>query len=143
MLVKEAMTRNPEVAAPEETLEDAARVMLDLDIGAMPVCEDGRLVGMVTDRDIAVRGVAQGKGPTATLRDVMSIDAVHCLEDEEIEEVSRRLAEQQVKRLPVLDREQKLVGMLALSDVAGTGGRKAAGEAEAGIARPGGLHSQG
>jgi CBS domain-containing protein len=142
MLVANAMTRNVRVAAPDMTIQEAARVMAELDAGALPVGENDRLVGMVTDRDIAVRAVAQGKGPGTQIREVMSPEVKYCFEDEDTEHVTRNMADLQVRRLPVVNREKRLVGILALGDVAMCAPPKPAGEALAGISRPGGEHSQ-
>lgn len=142
MQVSEAMTRNVRVANIDETIEQAAQLMAGLDAGALPVSENSRLVGMITDRDIAIRAVARGKGPDTTVRDVMTDDVKYCFADQEIEEVTRNMGEVQVRRLPVIDRDKRLVGILSLGDVAVTTGNGAAGEALTGISRPGGAHSQ-
>jgi CBS domain-containing protein len=91
MKVSEAMTRDVRVASPDQTLREVARIMADLDTGALPVGENDRLVGMITDRDIAIRGVAEGKGPDATVRDVMTPDVRTCFEDEEVQDVASPL----------------------------------------------------
>ena len=142
MKVSEAMTRDVRVADPEETVQKAAPAMADLDAGALPVGAKDRLVGMITDRDIAIRGVASGKGPNAKVRDVMTDDVKYCFEDQDIEEVSRNMADIQVRRLPVLNREKRLVGILSLADIAMSRNSANAGEALRGISRPGGAHSQ-
>lgn len=142
MQVSEAMTRNVRVANIDETIEQAAQLMAGLDAGALPVSENNRLVGMITDRDIAIRAVARGKGPDTAVRDVMTDDVKYCFADQEIEEVTRNMGEVQVRRLPVIDRDKRLVGILSLGDVAVTTGNGAAGEALTGISRPGGEHSQ-
>lgn len=142
MQVSEAMTRNVRVANIDETIEQAAQLMAGLDAGALPVSENNRLVGMITDRDIAIRAVARGKGPDTAVRDVMTDDVKYCFADQEIEEVTRNMGEVQVRRLPVIDRDKRLVGILSLGDVAVTTVNGAAGEALTGISRPGGEHSQ-
>jgi CBS domain-containing protein len=142
MRVSECMTRNVAIANPEETICDAAKMMADCDAGVLPVGENDRLVGVVTDRDIAVRGVAEGKDPTAKIRDVMSAEVRYCFEDEDIDEVLRNMGELQVRRLPVLNRDKRLVGIVSLSDLAANGAAAHAGEALSDIARPGGEHSQ-
>lgn len=141
MQVQEAMTRDVRVANPNETIEQAARLMADLDAGVIPVGENNRLVGMITDRDIAVRAVAQGKGPKTKVREVMTDDVKYCFYDQEIDEVTPNMGEIQVRRLPVLNRDKQLVGILSLGDIAVRSGDGAAGEALTGI-RPGGAHSQ-
>jgi CBS domain-containing protein len=142
MKVKDAMTRNVRLTNPDQTIQDAARVMSEIDSGVLPVGENDRLVGMITDRDIAVRAVAEGKGPKTTVRDVMTPDVRYCFEDEDTDHVARNMADQQVRRLPVLNREKRLVGILSLGDLAVSEGRRPAGEALSGISRPGGQRSQ-
>ncbi|PIO97374.1 CBS domain-containing protein YhcV [uncultured Pleomorphomonas sp.] len=142
MQVSEAMTRDVRVANVEQTIEQAAQLMAGLDAGALPVSDDSRLVGMITDRDIAIRAVARGKGPETRVRDVMTDDVKYCFVDQEIEEVTRNMGDVQVRRLPVVDRDKQLVGILSLGDVAVTTGDGVAGEALMGISRPGGAHSQ-
>jgi len=136
------MTWGVHVANPEETVEQAAKTMASLDAGALPVGEKGRLVGMITDRDIAIRGIAAGKGPNAKVRDVMTEDVKYCFEDQDLEEVTRNMGDLQVRRLPVLNRDRHLVGILSLGDVALSQDRKSAGDALRGVSRPGGEHTQ-
>src|SRR5262245_5169505 len=105
MKVKEAMSKDVCIANPDETIQEAARTMARLDAGVLPVGEKDRLVGMITDRDIAIRGVAQGKGPSAKVRDVMSTDVKYCFDDQGVKEITRNMADIQVRRLPVLNRD--------------------------------------
>ena len=142
MKVSEAMTRDVRVAGPEETVQDAAKTMAELDAGALPVGEKDHLIGMITDRDIAIRGIAKGKGPKAKVRDVMTEDIKYCFDDQELEEVTRNMADIQVRRLPVLDRDKRLVGILSLGDIAISHEGKRAGDALRGISQPGGEHTQ-
>ena len=142
MKVSEAMTRDVRVASPDETIQKAAQAMASLDAGALPVGEEDHLIGMVTDRDIAIRGIAKGKGPKAKVRDVMTEDVKYCFDDQEIEEVTRNMADIQVRRLPVLNREKRLVGILSLGDIATSRDGNSAGDALRGISRPGGEHTQ-
>src|SRR5687768_10962062 len=116
--------------------------MAELDAGVLPVGENDRLVGMITDRDIAIRGVAEGKGPDAKVRDVMTADVRYCFEDQDLEEVTRNMANIQVRRLPVVDRDKRLVGIVSLGDIATSREAEEAGEALSRISRPGGEHSQ-
>ena len=143
MKVSEAMTRDVRVASPDETIRQAAKTMASLDAGVLPVGENDHLIGMITDRDIAIRGIAQGKGPKAKVRDVMTEDVKYCFDDQEVEEVMRNMADIQVRRLPVLNRDKRLVGILSLGDIAISPDSKDAGEALRGISRPGGEHTQG
>jgi len=142
MKVSQAMTKDVRIANPEETIEQAARAMAELDAGILPVGEKDHLVGMITDRDIAIRGVAKGKGPQAKVRDVMTEEVKYCFDDQEIEEVTRNMADIQVRRLPVLNRAKRLVGILSLSDIAISRASEDAGDALRGISRPGGEHTQ-
>jgi CBS domain-containing protein len=142
MKVSEAMMRDVRIASPDETVQQAARMMAGLDAGVLPVGENDRLVGMITDRDIAIRGVAQGKGPEARVRDVMTPEVKYCFDDQEVDDVTRNMADIQIRRLPVVDRDKRLVGILSLGDVALSRRAGDAGEALSGISRPGGAHSQ-
>lgn len=142
MQVSEAMTRDVRVARPEQSIRDAAAIMAEIDAGAVPVGDNDRLVGMITDRDIAVRAVARGKGPDAKIADVMTAEVKYCFEDEDVDDVLQNLADQQIRRLPVVNRDKRLVGILSLGDIAMTSGDGAAGMTLADISRPGGQHSQ-
>ena len=142
MRVSEAMTRDVYVASPDETIQQAAIAMAGLDSGVLPVGDDNRLIGMITDRDIAIRGVAEGKGPDAPVRDVMTTDVKYCFDDQDIGEVTLNMGEIQVRRMPVLDRDKRLVGILSLGDVAVVDGDGVAGEALSLVSRPGGEHTQ-
>ena len=142
MKVSEAMTRDVRVASPDETVRQAAKTMATLDAGVLPVGENDHLIGMITDRDIAIRGIAQGKGPKAKVRDVMTEDVKYCFDDQDVEEVTRNMADIQVRRLPVLNRDKRLVGILSLGDIAISPDSKEAGDALRGISRPGGEHTQ-
>ncbi len=142
MRASECMTREVRVADPGQTIREIAQLMGEIDVGAIPVGENDRLVGMITDRDIAVRAVAEGKGPDTPVRDVMSTEQVlYCYEDEDIEDVADNMAEMKVRRLPVLNRDKRLVGIISLGDVAQME-RGAAGEAIQGVSEPGGPHDQ-
>src|SRR5207237_9752530 len=142
MKVSEAMTRDVRVASPDETIRQAAKTMASLDAGVLPVGENDHLIGMITDRDIAIRGIAQGKGPKAKVRDVMTEDVKYCFDDQDVEEVTRNMADIQVRRLPVLNRDKRLVGILSLCDIATSPEAIEAAEALSGISQPGGQHTQ-
>ena len=142
MRVSEAMTREVRVASPGQSIREVAKIMAEIDAGAMPVGDNDRLVGMITDRDIAIRAVAQGKGPDTPVRDVMSTEQVlYCYEDEELDHVAKNMSEQQVRRLPVVNREKRLVGIVSLGNLAQREGR-AANKAVKGVTKPGGAHQQ-
>jgi CBS domain-containing protein len=136
------MTRDVRIASPNQTIQDAAKMMSDVDAGVLPVGENDRLVGMITDRDIAVRAVAKGMKPDTPVRDVMTSEVRYCFEDEDTEQVARNMGDQQVRRLPVVNRDKRLVGILSLGDLAVMQGSRPAGDALAEISQPGGQHSQ-
>jgi len=142
MKICDAMTRDVCVASPNETISDAARQMAAIDAGVLPVGENDRLVGMITDRDIAVRAVAQGLGPDTPIREVMSQEVLYCFEDDSVDDVARNMADQQVRRLPVVDRDKRLVGIVSIGDVARCEPGRQTAEAMAGIAQQGGARSQ-
>jgi CBS domain-containing protein len=117
--------------------------MAEIDAGVLPVGENDRLVGMITDRDIAVRAVAAGKSPDTPIREVMSSDVCYCFDDQEIGDVAANMATIRVRRLPVVDRGKRLVGILSLGDIALSDNQEQpATEALCGISEPGGEHSQ-
>src|SRR5438445_8072531 len=142
MQAQDLMTRDVTTGSPDDTAQKAARCMVALDVGALPVAENNRLVGMITDRDIAVRGIAEGKGPQTKVRDLMTPEVKYCFEDQEVDEIASNMADIQVRRLPVIDRDKRLVGILSLGDIAATAGDGKAGEALSMISRPGGEHTQ-
>ena len=136
MLVRDIMTRDVQLLAPDDTLIEAARRMRDDDIGSLPVAEGDRLVGYVTDRDLVVRGLAEGFSANTHIRDVMTDQVLYCFDDEEVEEVAVNMADNQVRRLPVLSREKRLVGIVALGDLATKGEDASAEDALEGVSRP-------
>src|SRR5579883_822640 len=141
MLVKEAMSRDVKTVAPDQQIQEAARIMLDMDVGALPVGENDRLIGMITDRDIAIRAVAAGKAPDGCkVRDILTEEIKYVFEDEDVGEAAQKMAEWQVRRLPVLNREKRLAGILSLGDIAFEGGQAHAGKEMEGIAQPTGRH---
>ena len=118
MIVKECMTRQVELGTPEMSLRDAALKMRDGDFGILPIQKNDKLVGMITDRDIAIRCVADGADiKKMKVGEVMTERVLYCYEDQSLDEVAQNLGDNQVRRLPVVDREKKLVGILALSDL--------------------------
>ena len=141
MLVSEAMSENVRIAHPDQTIREAARMMADIDVGILPVGEHDRLVGMITDRDIIVRAVAAGQGPDTPIEEVMSPEVKYCFEDDDVVGVARNMAQLKVRRLPVLSRDKRLVGILSLADIALNDG-DSAGDALSCISEPGGMHSQ-
>ena len=143
MKVKDCMSSDVKTVSPDQPIREAAQFMLRQDAGAMPVGEGDRLVGMVTDRDIAVRAVAQGRGPDTPVSEVMSADLVFAYDDEEVEDVAIKMSDRQVRRLPVLSREgEQLVGIVSLADISRSENSEAAGLALGGVTDPGGEHNQ-
>ena len=139
MKVSDVMTRGVEVVHPQSGLPEAAMTMRRLDVGALPVVKEGRLEGMVTDRDIAVRAVAEGRDLATTLvGDVMSPGVVSVQEDDDVETAAQLMADRQVRRMPVIGRDRKLAGILSLADLAvERRAQKAAGTALEGVSEPG------
>src|SRR5262249_61505638 len=121
MKIGNVMHRHVQIIGPKESLRNAAAMMKKLDAGVLPVGEHDKLVGMITDRDIAIRGIAEGKGPDATVQDVMSQEVKYCFEDEEVAHVVENMAELQVRRLPGMNRDKQLVGIVALGGPASQG----------------------
>jgi CBS domain-containing protein len=142
MKVRDAMTRDVRILNPDQTIAEAAQVMADVDIGAVPVGEKDRLVGVLTDRDIAVRAVAERKSPGTRIREVMSREIRYCFDDEDVEHVAENMGDIQVRRLPVMNREKRLVGIVSLGDIALTHVPEVAGQGLAGVSEPGGEHNQ-
>lgn len=134
--VSELMTRGVRTMMPADTIQAAAQAMDELNVGS-PVCDNGRLVGMLTDRDIAVRGVAQGCAADRTpVNSIMSKDVQYCFEDDSLDDATRKMGSAQIRRLPVLDRSNHLIGILALGDVAVKGAQGDASETLTDISAP-------
>ena len=118
MKIREIMSPDVRIASPKDTLQHAAQMMEEIDCGVLPVGDGDQLVGMLTDRDITLRAVAQGKSPSCTVGEVMSPDIKYVYEDETLEDASRNMSELQIRRLPVLNRKKRLVGIISLGDLA-------------------------
>src|SRR3954452_11297311 len=142
MKIREVMSRDVELDSPDETLRQAAATMKRLDAGALPVGEHDKLVGMITDRDIAIRAVAEGKGPDAKVREAMTGEVKYCFEDEDVMHVAENMAELQVRRVPVMNRDKRLTGIVSLGDLATEGSLPKSAKALHGISQPGGQHNQ-
>jgi len=142
MRVSDCMTRDVKVIAPETPIREAARIMARNDVGALPVGDNDRLVGMVTDRDIVVRGLSEGKSPDTPVREVMSEGICYCFEDEDLQHVVSNMGEQQIRRLPVMSRSKRLVGIVSLGDLASGKAQRQVGAALGEITQEGGRHSQ-
>jgi CBS domain-containing protein len=123
MELRDIMTRNVEVVSGDATLTEAATKMKALDVGLIPVCDGDRLQGILTDRDITIRATAAGRDPTKTkVADVMSTDIAYCLEDQDVQDAAILMEARQIRRLPVLNRDKSLVGIVSLGDIAVHGG---------------------
>jgi CBS domain-containing protein len=142
MHVSEIMSSDVKIVSPQQSIRDAAKMMAQIDAGILPVGENDRLVGMITDRDIAVRAVAAGKSPNTPIADVMSHEVKYCFESDDVDEVAANMADIKVRRLPVLDQQKRLVGIVSLGDIATCEEAESASEALSDISRPGGEHSQ-
>lgn len=140
MQISECMTRNVEVANPDDTIQHAAQIMDRIDAGVLPVGQDDRLVGMITDRDIAIRAVAKGRECDTPVREAMSSQVMYCYADDDAEDVLENMGDQQLRRMPVVDRDKRLVGIVSIGDLAKRDERDT-GEALRVIAQPGGLHA--
>lgn len=137
MKVSEVMSRNVEVIRPDDTLASAAELMRTHDIGAIPVCNGDKVIGMITDRDIVVRGVARHLDPDQTLVERCCSTAVQwCFDDMEVDEAAERMEQHQIRRLIVVSHDKKLVGMLSLGDISGATSERRAGEVLETISEP-------
>lgn len=138
MKVKDIMTTDVQVIRPDSLISEAANHMRSLNIGSLPVCDGQRLVGMITDRDITVRAVAEGRDLQNTrVRDCMTSQIAYCFEDDNVQEAEHLMEEKQIRRLPVLTREKKLSGIVALGDLAtGTGDLQQVGRTIREISEP-------
>ena len=138
MQIAEIMTRDAEVISSDAVVKEVAKKMQQLDVGFLPIRDGDRLVGMVTDRDITVRAVAEGRDPTKTpVKEVMTPEVVYCFEDQDVSEVAKLMQEKQIRRLPVLNRQKRLVGIVSLGDLAvHTGQEKLAGETIKEVSEP-------
>ena len=138
MKISEIMSRDVKVASPETSLRDAAEEMARIGAGALPVCDGAQLLGMVTDRDIVVRGLAKGLGPDSSVTQVMTQGVEYCFEDDDLTEVADKMASSQIRRIPVVDRDKNLVGIVSLGDLAREAKPATSGEALEEISQPGG-----
>ena len=118
MKVSEVMTPDVRLTDPDQTIRDAASEMADADVGSLPVGENDRLIGMITDRDIALRAVAEGRDPQTKVREVMTQKIQYCFADDDVEDVAQTMENLGVRRLPVLNRDKRLVGIVTWNKVA-------------------------
>lgn len=117
MIIEEIMTRDVATIRPEQSLLDAAELMRSRDVGSLPVHENDRLIGMITDRDIVVRGLTDGDIAGKTVRDVMSEDVMYCRAGDRVESVATNMADLEMRRLPVVDENKRLVGIVSLANM--------------------------
>ncbi len=139
MNIRDCMSAGVRTISPEQIIREVARMMKDADTGALPVGKNDRLVGIVTDRDIAIRAVAEGKGVETPTREVMTGDIEYCF-DEDVDSVALKMSDLKVRRLPMLNRDKRLVGMISLGDVSKTGNGSQGTAALSGVSQPGGPH---
>ena len=134
MLVSDLMTRKVHIANPDDSLQQVAQIMAEENVGCLPVGENDQLVGMITDRDIAVRAVALAREPETTkVRDIMSRNVKYCYDEDEVSSIAENMGDIQLHRLPVVNRDKRLVGIVAVADIANYDGPVAAGHAICGI----------
>ena len=142
MKVSEVMTSDVQTVSADQTAREAASFMLRAEAGSIPVCEGDKVIGIITDRDIAVRGVAEGRGPDTPVRELMSDGIICAHEDDDVHEIAQRMSREQVRRLPVLDSDDRLCGIVSLGDLARETIGEASHEALEGVSQPGGQHEQ-
>lgn len=129
--IKDVMTQTAQFITPTTTLQEAATIMAEQDLGFLPVGENDRLVGMITDRDITVRATAKGKNPTeTTAKDAMTAKTYYCYDDQDVEEICNNMGEIQVRRLPVVNRDKRLVGVVSMGDLAQSASRPNVGQTQ-------------
>jgi CBS domain-containing protein len=142
MKISDVMTTDVETVSADQTAQDAAKFMLRAEAGSIPVCDGDKVIGMITDRDIAVRGVAEGRGPDTPVRDLMTDGIVCAREDDDVQDVASKMSEAQVRRLPVLDAQDRLCGIVSLGDLSRQTDGGSAGQALEGVSQRGGKHEQ-
>lgn len=143
MKISEVMTRDVRTVRPDQTAQEAASFMLSDDTGSMPVSDGDRLLGMITDRDIAVRGVANGHGPDTPVSELMTNDVVCARDTDDVEEVASKMSSAQVRRMPIVDSSDRICGIVSLGDLSREADPETADQALQGVSAPGGQHSQG
>src|SRR5215475_8391393 len=121
MQVRDVMCKDVHVIGPDSTLREAAQQMKKIDAGVLPVADKDKLCGMITDRDMAIRAIAEGKGPETKVRDAMSAEVKYCFDDEDVAHIAKNMGQLQVRRLPVVNHDKRLVGIVTLADIARQG----------------------
>ena len=143
MKISEVMTRDVRTVRPDQTVREAAGFMLSEDTGSMPVSDGDRLLGMITDRDIAVRGVANGHGPDTPVSELMTRDVVCARDTDDVADVASKMSSAQVRRMPIVDSSDRICGIVSLGDLSREADQEAADQALQGVSAPGGQHNQG
>ena len=143
MKISEVMTRDVRTVRPDQTAQEAANFMLSEDTGSMPVSDGERLLGMITDRDIAVRGVAKGHGPDTPISELMTNDVICARDTDDVAEVASKMSSAQVRRMPIIDGSDKICGIVSLGDLSREADPQAAEQALQGVSAPGSKHNQG
>ena len=143
MKISEVMTRDVRTVRPDQTAQEAASFMLSEDTGSMPVSDGDRLLGMITDRDIAVRGVAKGHGPDTPVSELMTNDVVCARDTDDVADVASKMSSAQVRRMPIVDSSDRICGIVSLGDLSREADSEAADQALQGVSAPGSQHSQG
>jgi CBS domain-containing protein len=142
MKIRDVMTSEVQTIGPDQTAREAAAFMLSADAGSIPVTDGDKLIGMITDRDIAVRGVAKGHGPDTPVRDLMSSGVISVNIEDDMGTVASKMSDAQVRRLPVVDDQQRLCGIVSLGDLSRESEGEQAQQALEGVSAPGGQHQQ-
>jgi len=143
MKVNKVMTRDVRLLKPGQTIGEAAMLMAEVDSGALPVSDNDRLVGMITDRDIVIRGLAKGKSADTKVAEIMSKEVLYCFDTDEVEDAARNMGKARVRRLPVLNKDKQLVGIVSLGDLSRIDeGTATIGQTVSRISTPGGKHDQ-
>ena len=142
MKISDVMTRDVKTIRPEQPVQEAASFMLSTDSGSIPVTDGDQVIGMITDRDIAVRGVAKGYGPDTPVRELMTNDIICVRDDDDVADVASKMSSAQVRRLPVVDRDERLCGIVSLGDLSREADVDCASKALEGVSEPGGQHQQ-
>ena len=142
MNIRDLMTSDVQTVSPGDTVQQAAGFMLSADTGSIPVCDGAKIVGMITDRDIAVRGIGKGLGPDCTVADLMSKDIVCARDTDDVHAIAQQMSDKQVRRMPVVDADDRLVGMVSLGDLSRQSQDSAAKTALDGVSAEGTQHDQ-
>ena len=142
MNIRDLMTTDVQTVAPDDSVQQAAGFMLSADTGSIPVCDGDKVIGMITDRDIAVRGIGKGLGPDCTVGELMSKDVVCARDTDDVLAIAQTMSDKQVRRMPVVDVNDRLVGMVSLGDLSRRAQDAAATTALEGVSAPGSQHQQ-